>query len=278
MGGCMAEAEAFEAGVTRSPTFAPPQPPESAALAAQPALADIAPVPEAEAELPGLRAWFAGFVAWMVLLAVVFRLGFAAYEAGADDALRIWALAGTCFYLSLCNGFLPLPTAWIILLAASDGLMLFPSPWTRIAVVALLSAGATTIANLNEYHALSFLLRARLGARVKRSRIYAWGLRWFDVSPFQTLALIAFVPVPIDAVRWLAILRRYSRWRFAGAYFAGRVGRYALLAGLSVVASLTTWQIILIQAAIIVLLASRLLLTAGRRLLPGRARPSDDQV
>ncbi len=213
------------------------------------------------AELPGLRAWFAGFVGWMVLLAIVFRVGFHSYETGIDAALGIWALAGTCFYLSLCNLFLPLPTAWIILLAASPELMLFDSPVWRITVVALLGALATTIANLNEYHVLSFLLGARLGERIRRTRAYDWGLRWFNVSPFQTLTLIAFVPIPVDAVRWLAVLRRYDRARFALAYFLGRAGRYAVLAGIAVAARLTTWQIVLIQVAIVALLGSRLALT-----------------
>ena len=212
-----------------------------------------------EAELPGLRAWFVAFVLWMVALAAIFRIWFAAYEAGDDGAMRIWVLAGMCFYLSLCNIFLPLPTAWIILLAASEQLMLFHSPWLRIGVVAALGSLATTTANLNEYHVLSFLFNGRIGERIRRTRIYSWGARWFNVSPFQALALVAFVPIPIDAVRWLAILRRYPRARFALAYLSGRTPRYALMAGLSVVARLTTWQIILIQAAIIVVLASRLL-------------------
>jgi membrane protein YqaA with SNARE-associated domain len=268
----MAEKDVFDAGAVglpASPMAGEPRRGGSLALQSRARHAQAA-VPEAEPELPGLRWWFVGFVAWMVLLAVAFRAAFAAYETGADDALRIWALAALCFYLSLCNLFLPLPTAWVILLAASHELMLFPAPWERITVVTLLGAAATTIANLNEYHVLSFLLGARLSRRLKRSRLYEWGQRWFDVSPFQTLTLIAFIPVPIDAVRWLAILRRYSRWRFAGAYFLGRAGRYALLAGLSVVATLTPRQIAWIQVAIILVLASRLLLTGVRRLLRRR--------
>lgn len=239
------------------PAPAPPTPPPLEAVDAHPN----------EHVLSGLRVWFAVFVLWMTALAVVFHLAFGRYEAGSDGVMWAWVLAGMAFYLSLCNTLIPLPTAWIILLAASEELLLFESPWLRIGLVAGVGALATAVANLNEYHVLGFLCGPRLSRRIRRTRIYAWGARWFNVSPFQTLTLVAFVPIPIDAVRWLAILRRYSRWRLAAAYLLGRTPRYALLAGLSVAARLTTWQIVLIQVAIVALLAARLVWTATGRLL-----------
>jgi membrane protein YqaA with SNARE-associated domain len=213
----------------------------------------------------GLRLWFGVFLSWMAGLFAIALLMFGRYEAGDTAALGLWILALTGFYVSLCNSLLPLPTAWIILLAASDDVRLFDSALLRIAVVALLGGTATMIANLNEYHLLRYLFRARLGARLRGTRTYRWAVRWFDVAPLQTLTLFAFLPIPVDVVRWLAILRGYSRLRFAVAYWLGRTPRYALLAGLAVAVHLGAWEIFLIQVAIVLLLGMRLIWTALRR-------------
>lgn len=217
------------------------------------------------ARLRGMRLWFGIYLTWMIgLFAVALRM-FGHYEAGDASAAAVWLLALTGFYVSLCNTLLPLPTAWIILLAASDDVLLFDSALWRIAAVAVLGGTATMMANLNEYHVLGYFFRARLGDRIRHTDVYRWAVRWFDVSPFQTLALIAFIPIPVDFVRWLAILRRYPRWRFAAACGLGRLPRYALLAGLSVAAHLEAWEIALIQTGIILMLGARLIWTALQR-------------
>lgn len=213
----------------------------------------------------GLRLWFGFFLAWMIGLFAIALLMFTRYEAGDSRSLALWLLALAGFYISLCNTLVPLPTTWIILLLASDSVNLFESNPLRIAVVAVLGATTTMIANLNEYHIFDYFLRARLGERIRRTRAYRWAVRGFDASPFQTLTLIAFVPVPVDPVRWLAILRRYSRARFAAAYWLGRMPRYALLAGLSVALRLGVWEIALIQAGIVLIVGARIVRTALRR-------------
>ncbi len=200
---------------------------------------------------PGTRAWFAMFVAWMIALTVAAVVLLDLHGTDEGVALRAWILTLMCFYLSLCNSFVPLPTAWIILLAASPEYALIEDGWLRVVVVAGLATVATVVANLNEYHLLAYLLRFGLGQRVRRTRIYVWALRWFDRAPFRLLALISFVPVPIDAVRWLASLRGYSRRRFAAACFVGRAPRYALFAGCSVLMQFTARQIVLIQLVMV---------------------------
>lgn len=215
--------------------------------------------------LNGLRRWFGVFLAWVTGLFVIALAMFTRYEAGDTAAMALWLLALAGFYVSLCNALLPLPTSWIIMLLASDDVGLFDSSVLRIATVAVLGATATMMANLNEYHILGYFLRARLGDRIRQTRAYRWTVRWFNISPFQTLVLFAFIPIPVDFVRWLAILRRYPRVRFAAANWLGRLPRYALLAGLAVALSLSIWEIALIQVGIVVLLGARLLWTAVRR-------------
>lgn len=225
------------------------------------------------------RAWFVFLVLWLAGCAAVAlvaeRLGAASatgLRGGGGSALHVWVLALMCFYLTLCNSFLPLPTAWIVLLAASDEFALVSDPWLRVPIVAGLATLGTVIANLNEYHILAFLLHRGLGRRIRRTRVYAWAARWFDRSPFLILLLAAFFPIPVDALRWLAVLRAYPRGWFALAYLIGRGPRYALFAACAVALHLTTWQIMAIQAALVVVaLGVRVLPLLWRR----RPRPGE---
>ena len=205
-----------------------------------------------EPHLPGTRAWFLIFLLWMGGWAALALLWFGRSELGDPVAMRLWLLALTCFYLSLCNTFLPLPTAWVVFLAASPEYALVQTGWLRVLFLGGLLGLATVVANLNEYHLLAFLLRFGLARRIRRTPVYGWAVRWFDRSPFQILALVAFVPIPVDALRWLAVLRGYSRLRFALAYFIGRGSRYVLFAGCSMLLQLKLWQILVVQAALVV--------------------------
>ncbi|TWT43839.1 hypothetical protein RAS1_02390 [Phycisphaerae bacterium RAS1] len=232
-------------------------------------------LPRAEKPLPHSRAWFVLYLLWLGGLAALSIYFFQRYDGGDGAGMRGWLLALMCFYLSLCNVMFPLPTSWIVLLAASSEFGVVADPLRRIALIAVAGGLSTVMANLNEYHVLGVLMRYGVGERIRASRVYAWAIRWFNVSPFRTLLLVSFVPIPIDAVRWLAILRRYPRLRFAAAYFAGRCARYALLAGLSVQLRLTPVQIVIIQIAIVLLLAARLLYAALGGLL--RRRPGVDR-
>jgi membrane protein YqaA with SNARE-associated domain len=202
------------------------------------------------------RIWFAVYIAWLAGLTLA-ALGFARLaEQAVSGAQRGWLLAMLCFYLSLCNGLVPLPTAWIVMYVASPAAGLVDALWLRVLVVALAASLATVMANLNEYHVLCVLLRYRVGRRVRRTRIYQRAIRWFDQAPFFTLLLAALVPIPIDAIRWLAILRRYSRVRFGLAYFVGRLLRYGLWAVVAGWGRLTGPQIALIQLGLVLAAAA----------------------
>ncbi len=199
----------------------------------------------------GTRLWFGAFVLWMAgwALLAVWMLEWT--DAAVPGAARLWIAALMVFYLSLCNSFLPAPTAWIVLLAASPEFALLENPWQNVVLVSLLATLGTVAANLNEYHLLSYVLHFGWGRRVRRTRVYGWALRWFDRAPFQLLMLIAFVPIPVDAVRWVAVLRRYSRWHYALAYFGGRGLRYVIFATCSTLLALTGWQILGIQVGLL---------------------------
>lgn len=213
----------------------------------------------------GFRGWFALYLAWMIALAVTLLAGQGAAEHGSRAGLAFMILAGYAFYLSLCCTFFPAPTMWVVMLVASNDLGLVASPSARVAIVAGLGAFATAMANLNEYHVFTFLLRYDRQGRIRRNRAYRWAARWFTVSPFTIIWAFAFIPLPVDVIRWLAILYQYSRTRFFAAYMLGRSLRYAVWATSAVALDLAFWQIVAFQVALLALAALKLTVSAVYR-------------
>ncbi|MDD4892287.1 MAG: hypothetical protein PHU85_20385, partial [Phycisphaerae bacterium] len=52
----------------------------------------------------------------------------------------------------------------------------------------------------------------------------------FGKAAWWTVVAFAFLPLPVDVIRLLAITFKYPRWRFAVACFVGRLARYAIMA------------------------------------------------
>jgi len=212
-----------------------------------------------------LRAWFVSYVLWLGLLAGGALLGLRLWNAGDLRGLQLWAVCVGAFYLSLCNSLLPLPTPWVVMLLASDVVGL-PGPILgRIGFVAGVTALATGMANLNEYHVLRWLMHSRLARKIRSARVVQWAIRWFRISPFTILATAAFVPIPVDAVRWLAIADGYSRWRYFWAYCLGRGARYALLAAATVWLAFGPQAIALVQVSLLAAAGLLLAWRAARR-------------
>ncbi len=198
-----------------------------------------------------LRRWFLAYVVWLTLLTVAAIVGLQGYEAGGLTARSVWIVALGVFYLSLCCLFFPAPTAWIVMLLASNEISLIALPVPRVLLVALVCAVATGVANLNEYHVVTFLLRYGWIARMRDTRIYHWACRWFAASPFLVVAVFGFLPLPVDVIRWLAILYRYNRVRYFLAYVVGRFPRYLAWSLSAVWLDLNWWEILLFQAALV---------------------------
>lgn len=223
-----------------------------------------------------LRRWFVLFLLYLVVLAVAVLYGLYGLDGG-QMARCIWLLGLYLFYMSLCCTFFPAPTAWLILLLASPiiGLIepaflqarlglsaelarLTATPAT-VLIVAIVGAFGTSMANLNEYHIFTFLLRFGKVHRLRRTRIFQVASRYFNVSPFWLMTAVNFLPVPIDVLRWLAITNRYPRGRFAAACFLGRFARYGLLAAAASWLQIGWMGIIIIQAVFIAAIALRYL-------------------
>jgi membrane protein YqaA with SNARE-associated domain len=161
------------------------------------------------------------------------------------------------------------------MLLASNQMALIEAVWLRVVVVAALCSLATGFANLNEYYLITFLLRYGKLGRVRENKLYRWAARWFSTSPLLIVALFAFLPLPVDVVRWLAILYRYSRVRYFVAYVLGRFPRYVVWALSAVWLDLNWWQIVVLQAVLIVGAGAFVVRSAWRRRHTGRTEPAE---
>lgn len=184
----------------------------------------------------------------------------------ARGALRdpVEVLTILCLYLSFACTFLPLPTAWIVLWAARE---------TAALPVALAATAGTCIANLHDYYIVSGLWRLGRLERARRSTGHARAVAWFRRAPFVTLTLASFVPLPVDAVRLLAISAGYPRRPYVLATFAGRFPRYLLLAILGHELRFSNLTIAAIALAIVVAGAAKAAFDHRRR---AASRPSRD--
>ncbi|MBN1764181.1 MAG: hypothetical protein JW860_02905 [Sedimentisphaerales bacterium] len=215
-----------------------------------------------------LRRWFVFFLIYMTALAVTALMNLNDYNSqGSRASFFAGLLMLYIFYLSLSCTFFPAPTAWLVLLMASPIINLsfistensFLSGLATVLIIALLGAWGSAIANLNEYHVFTFLLRFGQTRGLRHNRIYTTAVRWFEINPFMLILLMNFLPIPVDVVRWLAITHRYRRDYFFWSSFLGRFIRYSLLAATARSFQIGWLGIALIQAALIALVVLRYL-------------------
>jgi membrane protein YqaA with SNARE-associated domain len=162
------------------------------------------------------KKWVSAFLVFVVLCAAAL-----AVSRGTPRLAQVEALILYLLYMSVAFTFLPLPTAWIVLWAARE-----VEPFS----VALIGTVGTVIANLHDYYIIHYLFRVERIKKAKNTRFYRKSVEWFRRAPFATLSIASFLPIPIDAVRILAVSTDYPRRRYALATFAGRFPRYLLLA------------------------------------------------
>jgi len=153
-----------------------------------------------------------------------------AFKASLPEMPRVIKLLAFGIYISLCCTFIPLPANWIVAAVATRTVAVGTGLWDTVLLVGSVGALASTIANLNDYHLFTWMLRHHKIARVRHTRIYGIAVRWFEKSPFFLLVVFNILPIPVDVVRMLAATHRYPRRLFAAANFVGRMVRYGAIA------------------------------------------------
>jgi membrane protein YqaA with SNARE-associated domain len=133
-------------------------------------------------------------------------------------------------YLAFSCTFIPLNTSWLVAVVAMQDTAVTGECWSTVALVSIIGALASTVANLNDYHIFTLLLRSNRIARIRHTRGYSSAERWFARSPFAILLFFNIIPIPVDFSRVLAVTHKYPRRLFASANFLGRFVRYAIIA------------------------------------------------
>ena len=130
-------------------------------------------------------------------------------------------LFGYFIYMCLACQFFPIPTLPPIAFTAK---IFHP------VLVAAVGAVGTCIANLNDYVILGWLFRHKKVRKIRDIQTYKRLLAFFDRYAFLTLSVAAFLPIPLDVIRLLAISRAYSFPKYVAAAFVGRFPRYLIIA------------------------------------------------
>lgn len=143
--------------------------------------------------------------------------------------------------VSVASTTLPIPTNPIVLAVAK----FFPP-----LLVAFIATLGMVLANLMDYQIFSKLTRTRGIKRLRRARIYKSWVKLFVKIPFLAISISAFIPMPVDFIRLLAILEGYPRLKFSVAGFLGRLPRNLLLVMAGVV--LPLWSVLLVALALVI--------------------------
>ncbi len=241
---------------------------------------------------------------WLVFYAVVLVgcvVALAVLIAGAGWSWNAWVrrtaetfaetsisikLVGFFAYLTLCTTLLPLPTGWLVAGVATreasvaSGLAGEPGTVALLTAVIVGGVGAlgSTIANLNDYHLFTWMLRHKRIANVRHTRTYQAAARWFAAAPFTLLLAFNVIPIPVDVVRLLAITYRYPRAPFAAANLIGRFIRYGVIAYVTYRFDLGWIAVLGLLAVAVVLGGVKLLPAAVRRIANTQPNPNEDGV
>ena len=86
-----------------------------------------------------------------------------------DPAVKLLVMA---IYLSACTTFFPLPTGWLIAAVATQEAAVGGGVWSTALLVACAGAAASTVANLNDYHLFTWMLRHHRISKVRHTRTH----------------------------------------------------------------------------------------------------------
>jgi len=230
-----------------------------------------------------VRRWFAAYALFLlacglplVLLALgqewswhAWRYDFLDTFAATDAAVKLLFFA---IYLSLCCTFLPLPTGWLVAVVAMQQTAVAGNLAETVLLVGLVGAVGSTVANLNDYHLFTWMLRHHRIAAIRTTKVYRLASRWFGRSPFVIVAAFNIIPIPVDVIRMLAATYRYPRVPFAAANFIGRFVRYAIIAAVTYLLGEKGYiAVVALLVLAVVLGAIRLLPALARKLMSRKA-------
>jgi hypothetical protein len=161
-----------------------------------------------------------------------------------------------------------------LLPTAFEPLIMEAAKYEGAVLVTLVATASYMYMEYVNWRVYSWVLSWDRLAGLKSRRSVRWGIESFGRSPFWTVVVFAFTPLPFFVVRALAILRRYPIRRFMAGTLLGRMPRIFLYAWFGNVVRVPTWMLVaLVLGATAVVVAGRLI--RGEPLLAETA-PTDD--
>lgn len=148
---------------------------------------------------------------------------------------------------------------------AYEPLIMEAAKYSGVLLVSVVALVMYLYSEIINWHVYSWVLNWERLSGVRGSRGVRWGVEHFAKSPFATIVVFAFTPLPFWAARSLAILHGYSIRRFLAATAVGRFPRFALYAWLGFVLRVPT-------VLLVALIVGSTLFVVGRHLIRRRRR------
>lgn len=117
-----------------------------------------------------------------------------------------------------------------ILPTAFEPLIMEVAKHQTVLAVATTALGVVLYVEFLNWHLYAWVLNWDRFAPLRRRRWVQRSVEWFSRSPFLTVVVFAFTPLPFWVGRCLAILNRYPLARFLAAAAIGRWPRYVIYA------------------------------------------------
>lgn len=179
---------------------------------------------------------------WVVLWETLLVLG--SLGLGAMVLFPAWRLPIEFFLLSIASTtLLPIPHEPILLHYAFR----IQNPW----IVGIASGLGACVAAAIDYQAFQQVWELPPLSPVKRSRLFTWAVRWFQVQPFLATWIFFLLPLPDHLVRALAPAAQFPRTQYIAAVGLGRAPRGFALALLGQSIEFPWWSLALIGIAIV---------------------------
>lgn len=124
-------------------------------------------------------------------------------------------------YMLLSNSFIAVPHEPLVFLYGKMYGIWCPT---------FLSILPTLMGAYLDYLFLYPLFQTGYAGKIKETKIYTRLMRYFEISPFATLAIVAATPVPFYPLRILSVASEYPAQKYMLSVLIGRLPRYALIA------------------------------------------------
>jgi hypothetical protein len=130
-----------------------------------------------------------------------------------------------------------------IIPTAFEPLIMEAAKWANVWAVTLVATAGYMYMEYVNWHVYAWVLGWERLAGLRHRPVVRWGINHFGRSPFWTVVVFSFTPLPFWVARSLAVLYRYRLDRFLVATVIGRMPRILIYAWFGEVLRVPTWML-----------------------------------